>query len=226
LARFSQRARWTYTLLLLYKLKGPSERFGISTTKLARLAGMSQQNASRIIVELEREGFIKRERSGGKTTISLTGKALSEVEGLLAGLLPHINPSEGVIAVTGSLFSGMGEGAYYMAQRGYSSQFYQALGFQPYPGTLNLRLTDSKDIMSFTKLLAQKPHVIKGFSGYDREFGDVLAYPVTIEGKIKGAVVRSLRTVYDATVAELIAPVYLRKELHLKDGDRVTFSYG
>lgn len=213
-------------MLLLYKLKGPSERFGISTTKLARLAGMSQQNASRIIVELEREGFIKREKSGSKMTISLTGKALSEIENLIAGLLPQVKTHEGPIVVTGSLFSGMGEGAYYMSQKGYSSQLSQTFGFQPYPGTLNLRLTDSGDIMNFTKLLAQRPHVIKGFSGYDRDFGDVLAYPVTIEYKIRGAVVRSLRTVYDATVAELIAPVYLRKELHLKDGDKVTFSYG
>lgn len=224
--RFSERARWTYALLLLFKLKGPSQKFGISTTKLAKLAGMSQQNASRVLEELERAGLIEREKRGNRMTISLTDEAISELRELLVGLLPQLNPPEGPIVVTGSLFTGMGEGAYYMSQRGYSSQFYQLLGFQPYPGTLNVRLTEGKDIMNFTKLLAQRPHVIKGFSSHDRDFEDVLAYTVTIENKIKGAVVRSLRTVYDATVAELIAPVYLRKALCLRDGDKVTFYYG
>jgi len=99
------------------------------------------------------------------------------------------------------------------------------LGFTPYPGTLNIRLTEQKDLMNFAKILTHKPIIIKGFRDNQRTFGDGLAYPASIEDKIQGAVVRSLRTVYDVTVVELVAPVYLRRALSLKNGQRIMFRY-
>jgi CTP-dependent riboflavin kinase len=38
---------------------------------------------------------------------------------------------------------------------------------------------------------------------------------------VKGALISALRTHYDASVIELIAPVFLRKHLKLKDGHKV-----
>ena len=44
--------------------------------------------------------------------------------------------------ITGTLFSGLGEGAYYISLPGYKKQFISKLGFKPYPGTLNLKISD------------------------------------------------------------------------------------
>jgi riboflavin kinase len=62
---------------------------------------------------------------------------------------------------------------------------------------------------------------IKGFQNEDRTFGLVKCYPAMIENKVKGALVTALRSHYDVSVLEIIAPVCLRKHLSLKDGNKV-----
>jgi CTP-dependent riboflavin kinase len=42
-----------------------------------------------------------------------------------------------------------------------------------------------------------------------------------IDNKVKGAFVTALRSHYDVSVVEIIAPVCLRKQLNLKDGNKV-----
>ena len=65
-----------------------------------------------------------------------------------------------------------------------------------------------------------KPILIPGFVKNGRTFGDVRAYKVKING-IEGAIVIPSRTIHPPKIAEIIAPVYLRKELNLKDGSRI-----
>ena len=62
---------------------------------------------------------------------------------------------------------------------------------------------------------------IKGFQNEDRTFGLVKCYPAFINNEVKGALVTALRSHYDASVLEIIAPVCLRKALCLKDGNKV-----
>jgi riboflavin kinase len=62
---------------------------------------------------------------------------------------------------------------------------------------------------------------VEGFVNEDRTFGPVKCYPVTIENKERGALILALRSHYDASVLEIIAPVPLRKHLKLKDGHKV-----
>jgi riboflavin kinase len=62
---------------------------------------------------------------------------------------------------------------------------------------------------------------IKGFKNEDRTFGLVKCYPAIIDNKIKGALITALRSHYDVSVLEIIAPVCLRKQLNLKDGYKV-----
>ena len=45
----------------------------------------------------------------------------------------------------GIIFTGLGEGAYYMSLEGYKKQFKKHLNFIPYPGTLNLRMANNKN---------------------------------------------------------------------------------
>jgi riboflavin kinase len=62
---------------------------------------------------------------------------------------------------------------------------------------------------------------IEGFKNEDRTFGAIKCYPAIIGSKIQGALISALRSHYDASVLELIAPVNLRKTLKLKDGQKV-----
>jgi riboflavin kinase len=49
----------------------------------------------------------------------------------------------------------------------------------------------------------------------------VKCYPATIDNKVKGALIFALRSHYDVSVLEVIAPLCLRKKLNLKDGHKV-----
>jgi len=60
-----------------------------------------------------------------------------------------------------------------------------------------------------------------GFKGETRTFGPVRCYPVIINNKVKGAVVAAIRSHYDSSVIEVIAPYFLRDKHKLKDGHKV-----
>jgi len=125
------------------------------------------------------------------------------------------------VTLEGTVFTGLGEGAYYIAKEQYRKQFIEKLGFDPYPGTLNLKLTTEYDIAARKELEAYPAVEVGGFTSDDRTFGQVKCYPVIIENKVKGALISALRSHYDASVLEAIAPVSLRKALKLKDGHKV-----
>jgi riboflavin kinase len=124
------------------------------------------------------------------------------------------------IALEGTVFTGLGEGAYYISKEAYRKQFIEKLGFDPYPGTLNLKLTTDYDIKARNELEAYPAVEVGGFKNEDRTFGPVKCYPVIIDNKVKGALISALRSHYDASVLEIIAPVQLRKHLGLKDGHK------
>jgi len=121
----------------------------------------------------------------------------------------------------GTVFTGLGEGAYYISKDPYKKQFIEKLGFEPFPGTLNLKLTTDYDIKTRSELEAYPAIEVEGFRNENRTFGSVRCYPVIIENKVKGALVTALRSHYDSSVVEIISSVFLRKHLNLKDGHKV-----
>ena len=126
---------------------------------------------------------------------------------------------EGTITIRGKVFSGVGEGRYYVSLDGYRKQFIEKLGFDPYPGTLNLKIP--KEQLYFRRRLDEEEGIlIEGFSTPDRTFGEVKAFRCKVDG-IEGAIVMPKRTHYPEDVLEVIAPVKLRDSLNLKDGDYV-----
>ena len=125
------------------------------------------------------------------------------------------------VTLEGTVFTGLGEGAYYIAKDYYRKQIVEKLGFEPYPGTLNLKLSTDYDVKTRIELDAYPAIEVNGFKDEDRAFGLVKCYPVVIGGEVKGALVTALRSHYDASVLEIIAPVCLRKALCLKDGNKV-----
>ncbi len=205
-------------LLLMGAKEGPVP---ITTSELARRIGRSQQAASKHLEALEREGLIERYRRGRSMEVKLTQRGINELVGLYLVLRSTLEEPPESYLFTGTVFSGMGEGRYYMSLEGYRRQFAEKLGFEPYPGTLNVRLDSPAQSMQLRELAARDGILIKGFSDGVRTYGDVRCYRALIED-VAGAVVLAERTHYDYTVLEVIAPVNLREALGLRDGDRVS----
>jgi riboflavin kinase len=126
----------------------------------------------------------------------------------------------GAYTLTGNVISGLGEGKYYMSLEGYRQQFGSVLGFEPYPGTLNVRLVPSS--LPVRKKIEPLNWIrVKGFSADGRTFGDARCLPCRI-GNIPCAIVVPGRTHYPDDIIEVIAPVALRRQLGMEDSDTVT----
>ena len=214
--------QYLYTLLKLAEMGAHKRTAKISTQYLAEKLGVSQQTASRYLIELERKRWIQRTITPEGSLIKIDDTGTKELQKLYSNLRFLIEaaypPS---ITLEGTVFTGLGEGAYYITKEHYRKQFIEKLGFDPYPGTLNLKLTTEYDLKTRTELEAYPAIEIEGFKNEDRTFGLVKCYPATIGNKIKGAMISALRSHYDISVLEIIAPVCLRKQLNLKDGHKV-----
>lgn len=215
------KPRLFFTLLKLAEALGELEGPKLTASELAKRLGLPQQTFSRHLKELEGLGLIDRIKARRGETIKLTAKGLGELASVKASLDKALKLPLGEVKVEGEVFSGLGEGAYYVSQPGYRRQFVKKLGFDPFPGTLNLRVKggDLEKIL----LLKRCPAVpIEGFINGGRSFGPAGCYKAVLEGRVEGAVVVAMRGHYGDDVLEVIAPVNLRKALNLKDGDKVS----
>jgi len=209
-----------FALLHLAKLGALKRGVFINTFELAKELGTSQQTASRRILELEAKGYIKRSVSKRGQTIVITEKGARQLMAVYATLHASLSEALRSVVITGEVFTGLGEGAYYVSLNGYRTQIIEKLGFDPYPGTLNLKLTDPSD-MYFREVLNHRAGIlIKGFSDGRRTYGSVKAFKAKMRG-IDAAVLLIERTHYGRDTLEVIAPVNLRQALNLRDGDRV-----
>jgi len=214
--------RHLFTLLKLAEMGAHRRTAKISTEYLAGKLGISQQTASRYLIELDNKGWIKRTITPEGCLIKITDGGVKELQKLYSNLrflMEAAYPPS--ITLEGTVFTGLGEGAYYISKEQYRKQFLEKLGFDPYPGTLNLKLTTDYDVKARSELEAYPAIEVEGFRNEDRTFGHVKCYPVIIENKVKGALILALRSHYDVSVVEVIAPVFLRKQLKLKDGHKV-----
>jgi riboflavin kinase len=127
-----------------------------------------------------------------------------------------------LLDVKGRVFSGMGKGRYYVGHPEYQRRFEECLGYRPYPGTLNVKLEDPAVIEELKRLKFMGGVKVKGFTIDGESFSSLVCF----DGMLKGERVTLLFidvTYYNETVAELIAPSYLRGKLGLKDGEEVWF---
>lgn len=214
--------RHLYTLLQLAEMGAHKRTAKISTEYLAERMGISQQTASRYLIELDHMGWIQRNITPEGSLIRIAEPGIAQLQKLYANLRVLMEaaypPS---VTLEGTVFTGLGEGAYYISKEYYMKQFIEKLGFDPFPGTLNLKLTTEYDLKTKSELESYPAVEIQGFKNEDRTFGLVKCYPAKIDNKIKGALVLALRSHYDVSVLEIIAPVCLRKQLNLKDGNKV-----
>ncbi|WP_456421651.1 DUF120 domain-containing protein [Thermococcus sp.] len=199
-------------LVVLSRMGAIGKAVRVTVRKLANELGVSPQTVLRLLREMETEGLIKRRVEGKTTFIEVT----PEGAGFLQRLCDEISKALSTGVIVGEVVSGLGEGAYYVRQ--YAPLIREYLGFEPYPGTLNVRVLFPKTV--FDALCNARPVIIPGFTKEGRTFGDVKAYRVRIDN-IEGAIVIPSRTVHPPKIAEIVAPVNLRERLKLRDGDRI-----
>ncbi|MDR2966692.1 MAG: DUF120 domain-containing protein [Methanobacteriaceae archaeon] len=116
--------------------------------------------------------------------------------------------------IKGVVTSGYGRGAYFLAQEFYKSKFNQYCGFTPFPGTLNISVSE-EFLEDIKKLKHNCKNVIKSKKG----FGGVKYIKATLNNDISGAIVFPDKTSHEENYLEFIAKDNLRKKLNLEDGD-------
>jgi riboflavin kinase, archaea type len=120
------------------------------------------------------------------------------------------------IVFEGTVFSGEGRGKKFVELPWFKRQVEEKLGFSPYLGTLNLRLSIKE---------AEKRIVLENSEGFVVEpqtgYYSGLLFKATIDTLDCGIVIPIMPN-YPSDVLEVIAPVYLREQLKLKDSNLVT----
>ena len=210
--------------LILLELAKEGVLNGLTTTTkaLGEVLGVAQQSASRYITSLEKEGLIHRTVSASGQQITITSKGnqhLQELHSIVEKALgiPHTE-----IMLRGEVVSGLGEGRYYIALPGYNTQITEKLGFQPFPGTLNIKLAATHSKQNMHQLLQIPAIILEPFSANGRTYGYVDCYKVTINNQVEGAIVRSERTHHSKDIIEIISPFNLRTHLVIEDGSIIT----
>lgn len=195
------------------------EAVELASGEFADLLSLSQQTASRRLIELAEAGLIAREMGVRKQRIRITddGRELLRTEHLL---YRRLFEQQDRVTFSGLVRSGLGEGRYYLSRQGYVTQFEARLGWIPYPGTLNLELPGPE--ANKLRLLRRHPvHAIEGFQAEGRTFGGVTCHPASVrapDGATHACAAILPHRTHHTTTLELVAPVRLRDALPCTDG--------
>lgn len=121
------------------------------------------------------------------------------------------------VIVRGIVSSGIGEGRKFVSLPWFKKQVEENLGFKPYPGTLNLVVYEGCEDLKRILLCNSFGYKIVPENGY---FPGIL-YRAIIASSLPGGVIRPCIPKYPINLIEFIAPVCLRRNLNLRDGNEV-----
>jgi riboflavin kinase len=190
----------------------------ISSKDLEKELDASDKTIARNLKILEEQGLIERDISPAGQNVKLMPAAVKLLSKEFADYKKIFNVRE-KIELDGVVVSGFGEGQYYISIDGYAKQFKAKLGFEPYPGTLNIKI--KSQCLDLRKRMAEMPFILMdSFSDGTRTYGAVDCYPAEIKG-VCGYIIVPERTHYQQDLLEMIAPMKIRDKLKLKDGDTV-----
>lgn len=200
------------------------EKVKVSGSRLADHLDYSNQTSSRRLQRLDDAGYIEREVVNDDQWVQITPDGESVLRQEYADYR-QIFEGKKSIELQGSITSGMGEGRHYITLPGYMKQFVNKLNYEPFPGTLNVNLTEDS-VQAHEEIAALEPIHIEGWSDDERTYGPAYCYPARVETSDTPYepthVITPERTHHDEDQLEIIASVNLRDELCLKDGDKIT----
>lgn len=120
------------------------------------------------------------------------------------------------IVLRGTVFSGKGEGRKFIDLPWVKQQIKEKLGFTPYIGTLNIRL--SKESIKQKKLL----ETAQRFEIYpEKGYCTGILIKAYIESLACAIIIPKISN-YSSDVLEVIAYLYLREHFNISDGNQVT----
>jgi len=220
-AEFAEKSRprpkgEALAVLKLLALAGGDHTPVVFTSReIGERIGVSQQAADRYLMALEAKGLVTRSLAQRRQRLLLTPAAMEQLRSEYHGYR-RIFEGPAKVSLSGKVTSGLGEGRYYLSQPGYVVQFQERLGYSPYPGTLNVRV--SAEALRRAALVSEWTGVrIDGFHASGRTFGGATCFPARMNGHTCH-LIHPDRTHYK-DVIEFIARDCLREALHLKDGD-------
>lgn len=122
--------------------------------------------------------------------------------------------------IDGKVTTGLGKAAFFLSQEFYKKEFDKNLGFIPYPGTLNV-IVSEEYLDEINEIKDSCVNLIKP----DEGFGAVKYIEAKLNDEIYGAIVFPAKTTHDENYLEFIAEDKLRKKLNLRDGDLVSLEF-
>lgn len=213
------------TLKNIAQLGSFNKSLETTSQELADVVGASTQTVHRRLQALDEAGLLNRSTNTKGQTMTLTdiGRRLLAREYIQ---YRDLFESSAIISLSGPVIDGAGEGGNFISLEGYMEQFVDALGYEPYAGTLNVKL-DEVNVAKRTRLQDVDPIEIDGWESNGRSFGPVACYPATIETVDshtygQAHVLVPERTHHGPDQLEVIADVRLREELELETGEVIS----
>ncbi|MGQ3328454.1 MULTISPECIES: DUF120 domain-containing protein [Halorubrum] len=201
---------------------------GLTETKVSCAAlgdrlDASTQTASRRLQTLESAGYIERDVVGDGQWVRVTDAGEAALRAEYADYR-RLFETDVELVLRGAVTGGMGEGRHYITLSGYAEQFRSRLGYEPFPGTLNVDLSE-ESVRRRGEMAGIDAVPIDAWEGEDRTYGAASCYGVTlVAGDERYEEVHAIvpdRTHHDDDQLELIAPERLRDVLDLDDDDAV-----
>lgn len=122
--------------------------------------------------------------------------------------------------IDGKVTTGLGKAAFFLSQEFYTKEFDKNLGFIPFPGTLNV-IVSEEYLDEINEIKDSCENLIKP----DEGFGAVKYIEAKLNDEISGAIVFPAKTTHDENYLEFIAEDKLRDKLNLNDGDVVFIEF-
>jgi len=125
------------------------------------------------------------------------------------------------LKLSGRVVSGSRKASFFTQLDWVQEQCATKLGFNPYPGTLNVELSPE----SVVHLRELEKEAKTEFVPPDPKYCVARLLPVSMSS-IAGAMIFPAENVriHGTSIVEIIAPVRLKDVLNIKDGDQVTFT--
>lgn len=209
--------KYVFALKKIALMGGIDDYVAVSSRELGNLLEMSQQSASKRILELLEQDLIVRDLGARRQRIRLTALGIDTIRKEYNDYRRIFELTDHII-LHGNISDGMGEGGYYINQEGYVTQFEEKLGFRPFSGTLNVTV-DKNDLERLNIIRSMDGIAIEGFHDGKRTFGRVIAYKAKIRNT-ECAIIMPERSNY-SDVIEIICKYHLRRTFGLNTGDRV-----
>ena len=122
--------------------------------------------------------------------------------------------------IDGEVTTGLGKAAFFLSKDFYVNEFQKNLGFIPFPGTLNV-IVSEEYLSEINKIKNNCQNLIQPEEG----FGSVKYIEAKLNDKIEGAIVSPAKTTHEENYLEFISKDKLRDKYGFEDGDIVNLEF-